>query len=78
MRRVVVTGLGLVSPVGCGVSTAWERIKAGTSGASKIEHFETDDLACKIAAMVPKVDGIGGGGPDRPRRGHVRQCSQTH
>ncbi len=64
MRRVVVTGLGLVSPVGCGVSTAWERIKAGTSGASKIEHFETEDLACKIAAMVPKIDGQGGGGPD--------------
>ncbi len=64
MRRVVVTGLGLVSPVGCGVSTAWERIKAGQSGASKIEHFETEDLACKIAAMVPYVDGRGGGGPD--------------
>ncbi len=66
MRRVVVTGLGLVSPVGCGVSTAWERIKAGHSGAGKIQHFETEDLACKIAAMVPRVDGQGGGGPDIP------------
>jgi len=66
MRRVVVTGLGLISPVGCGVSTAWERIKAGQSGAGKIQHFETEDLACKIAAMVPRVDGQGGGGPDIP------------
>ena len=64
MRRVVVTGLGLVSHVGCGVSTAWERIKAGQSGAGKIEHFETEDLACKIAAIIPRVDGRGGGGPD--------------
>lgn len=64
MRRVVVTGLGLVSPVGCGVSTVWERIKAGKSGAGKIEHFQTDDLGCSIAAMVPKLNGEGDGGPD--------------
>lgn len=66
MRRVVVTGLGLVSPVGCGVSSAWESVKAGKSGAGKIEHFEVDDLACTIAAMVPKVNGEGDGGPDIP------------
>jgi len=63
MRRVVVTGLGLVSPVGCGVETAWKNILAGSSGASKIEHFETGDLACKIAAIVPRADGRGGGAP---------------
>ena len=66
MRRVVVTGLGLVSPVGCGVPIAWENVKAGKSGAGKIEHFKTEDLACRIAAMVPKLNGEGGGGPDVP------------
>ncbi len=66
MRRVVVTGLGLVSPVGCGVPTAWENVKAGKSGAGKIEHFEVDDLSCKVAAMVPKITGEGDGGPDVP------------
>ncbi|MBL4766234.1 MAG: beta-ketoacyl-ACP synthase II [Rhodobacteraceae bacterium] len=64
MRRVVVTGLGLVTPVGCGVSTAWDNLLAGKSGAGRIEHFQTDDLACQIAAMVPRIDGRGGGGPD--------------
>lgn len=64
MRRVVVTGLGLVTPVGCGVSTAWDNLLAGKSGAGRIEHFQTDDLACQIAAMVPRIDGRGDGGPD--------------
>lgn len=64
MRRVVVTGLGIVSPVGCGVETAWKNLLAGNSGAGKIEHFEADDLACQVAAVVPRVDGRGGGGPD--------------
>jgi len=64
VRRVVVTGLGLVTPVGSGVDIAWANILGGKSGAKKIEHFETDDLACQIAAIVPRVDGRGGGGPD--------------
>jgi len=66
VRRVVVTGLGLVTPLGVGVDTAWNNLLAGQSGARLIEHFETDDLACKIAAIVPRVDGRGGGGPDIP------------
>lgn len=66
MRRVVVTGLGLVTPLGCGVETAWNNLLAGKSGAGRIEHFDTEDLACQIAAMVPRVDGRGGGGPDIP------------
>ena len=59
MRRVVVTGLGLVTPVGCGVDTAWKNILDGKSGASKIEHFDVSDLACKIAAIIPRADGRG-------------------
>ncbi|HHL42048.1 MAG TPA: beta-ketoacyl-[acyl-carrier-protein] synthase II [Hellea balneolensis] len=66
MRRVVVTGLGLVTPLGAGVDTVWDNILASKSGAGRIEHFETEDLACKIAAMVPRLDGRGGGGPDVP------------
>ena len=64
MRRVVVTGLGLVTPVGCGVDTAWKNILSGKSGASKIEHFDVSDLGCKIAATIPRVDGRAGGSPD--------------
>ena len=66
MRRVVVTGLGLVSPVGCGVETAWGNIIAGKSGASLIEHFDVSDLACKVAAVMPWVDGRAGGSPEMP------------
>ena len=64
MRRVVVTGLGLVTPVGCGVETAWKNILSGKSGASKIEHFDVSDLACKVAAVMPRVDGRAGGSSD--------------
>jgi len=64
MRRVVVTGLGLVSPVGCGVETAWGNILAGKSGASRIEHIDVSDLACKVAAVIPRVDGRAGGSPE--------------
>ena len=63
-RRVVVTGLGLVTPVGCGVDTAWKNILSSKSGASKIEHFDTSDLACKVAAVIPRVDGRAGGSAD--------------
>ncbi len=66
MRRVVVTGLGLVSPVGCDVETAWGNILAGKSGASLIEHFDVSDLACKVAAVIPRVDGRAGGSPEMP------------
>ena len=53
-RRVVVTGLGLVTPVGCGVEAAWQNILAGRSGARRITNFDVSDIACKIAASVPR------------------------
>ena len=60
MRRVVVTGLGTVNPLGCGVETAWANALAGKSGASKVDHFEVSDLACQIACQIPRGDGSDG------------------
>ncbi|MEW6643135.1 MAG: beta-ketoacyl-ACP synthase II [Pseudomonadota bacterium] len=60
MRRVVVTGLGMVSPLGCGVETTWQRIIKGESGARKVESFDVSDLPTKIACMVPRGDGSNG------------------
>ena len=66
MRRVVVTGLGTVNPLGCGVETTWANILAGKSGAVRIADFEVEDLACKIAARIPRGDGTDGTyNPDR-------------
>jgi 3-oxoacyl-[acyl-carrier-protein] synthase II len=57
MRRVVVTGLGLVTPLATGVEETWSRLVAGKSGARKITKFETSDLTTKIACDVPRGDG---------------------
>jgi len=54
MRRVVITGLGLVSPVGCGVEASWQALLAGANGARRIEEFEVDDLTCQIACFIPR------------------------
>ena len=60
MRRVVVTGLGLVTPLACGVDETWTRLLASKSGARKLEGFETSDLATKIGCQVPRGDGSNG------------------
>src|ERR1044072_1594366 len=60
MRRVVVTGLGMVTPLACGVEQTWQRLLAGHSGARKIEKFQVDDLAAKIACQIPRGDGSDG------------------
>jgi 3-oxoacyl-[acyl-carrier-protein] synthase II len=60
MRRVVITGLGLVTPLACGVEETWARLLAGQSGASPITKFKVDDLATKIACQVPRGDGSDG------------------
>src|ERR1700755_1341130 len=60
MRRVVVTGLGMVSPLGCGVETTWKRILDGRSGARRIDTFDVSDLPSKIACVVPRGDGSDG------------------
>ena len=60
MRRVVVTGLGMVTPLGCGVDTTWKRILDGQSGARKIDTFEVADLSSQIACVIPRGDGSDG------------------
>ncbi|PZR90721.1 MAG: beta-ketoacyl-[acyl-carrier-protein] synthase II [Stutzerimonas stutzeri] len=60
MRRVVVTGLGMVTPLGCGVEPSWSRILAGESGAGPITTFDVSDLPAHIACIVPRGDGSNG------------------
>ncbi|MEP3844778.1 MAG: beta-ketoacyl-ACP synthase II [Paracoccaceae bacterium] len=60
MRRVVVTGLGLVTPLADGVEASWERILDGQSGAGPIEQFDTDGLTTTYACEVPRGDGSDG------------------
>jgi 3-oxoacyl-[acyl-carrier-protein] synthase II len=64
MRRVVITGIGLVTPLGWGREITWNRILNGQSGANRISAFDPTDYACQVACEVPRVDGRGGGGPD--------------
>ena len=60
MRRVVVTGLGMVTPLGSGVDHNWSEITAGKSGISKIENFDVSDISCRIAGQVPGASQPGG------------------
>jgi 3-oxoacyl-[acyl-carrier-protein] synthase II len=64
MRRVVVTGIGLLTPLGQGTELTWQAILAGKSGAGRITTFDPEQYACQVACEVPRVDGRGGGGPD--------------
>jgi 3-oxoacyl-[acyl-carrier-protein] synthase II len=60
MRRVVVTGLGMVTPLGSGVETTWRRLLASASGARRIENFDVSDITCQIACQIPRGDGSDG------------------
>jgi 3-oxoacyl-[acyl-carrier-protein] synthase II len=60
MRRVVVTGLGMVTPLACGVDATWRNLLAGENGAGRISGFEIDDLACQVACQLPRGDGSEG------------------
>ena len=66
MRRVVVTGLGMVTPLAWGVEPTWRALLAGQSGAGRITTFDPEGYACQVACEVPRVDGRGGGGPGHP------------
>lgn len=60
MRRVVITGTGMVSPLGCGTEVTWSRLLAGQNGARLVTEFEIDDLSAKIACRIPVGDGSDG------------------
>ena len=64
MRRVVVTGMGLTTPLGNGVDINWKRLTSGVVGINKIENFDVSDLPCKIAGQVPNIDNDPEGGLD--------------
>ncbi|MEQ9653916.1 beta-ketoacyl-ACP synthase II, partial [Hyphomonas sp.] len=63
-RRVVITGIGIVSPLAFGREATWERLIAGKSGAGRIDVFDPEDMPCKIAFQVPWTNGRGGGAGD--------------
>ncbi|OXS99322.1 beta-ketoacyl-[acyl-carrier-protein] synthase II [Notoacmeibacter marinus] len=63
MRRVVATGVGMISPFGVGHEHTWKQILAGKSAARRVERFDVDDLACKIACSIPR-EGEGAYNPD--------------
>jgi 3-oxoacyl-[acyl-carrier-protein] synthase II len=60
MRRVVVTGLGMVTPLACGVEPTWQRLIEGQSGVRRIERFDVSDIPSKIAGQIPRGDGSDG------------------
>jgi 3-oxoacyl-[acyl-carrier-protein] synthase II len=64
MRRVVITGIGLITPLAAGREASWARLIEGRSGLRAIEHFNVADLPCRIAGQTPRIDGRAGGGPD--------------
>src|SRR5215470_668723 len=60
MRRVVVTGLGMVTPLACGVEATWRRLIDGQSGISRVERIDVSDLPARIAGQIPRGDGSDG------------------
>lgn len=60
MRRVVITGIGLISPFGMGAEHSWKELLTGRSAARRVSAFEVDDLPCKIAHIIPRGDGSNG------------------
>ena len=59
LRRVVVTGLGMVTPLANGVEQTWSRLLTGASGVRRVTRFDVSDLAAQIAAEVPRGNGPG-------------------
>ncbi|NBQ83231.1 MAG: beta-ketoacyl-[acyl-carrier-protein] synthase II [Alphaproteobacteria bacterium] len=60
MTRVVVTGMGILSPLGAGLDHNWSSLLDGQNGFGKIDRFEVDDIPCQIAGMIPRGDGSNG------------------
>ncbi|MGO8955006.1 MAG: beta-ketoacyl-ACP synthase II [Rhodomicrobium sp.] len=64
MRRVVITGIGLVTPLGCGADHVWSNLLAGKSGARRVAEFDVSDIACQIGFFIPRGSGPGEFNPD--------------
>jgi 3-oxoacyl-[acyl-carrier-protein] synthase II len=64
MRRVVVTGLGLVTPLGSGVEHVWSNLLAGKSGARRVTEFDVSDIPCQIGCFIPRGGEAGEYNPD--------------
>jgi len=64
MKRVVITGLGMVTPMACGVEPTWRRLLASDSATARVENFDVSDLPCQIAAQVPRGDAPDAFDPD--------------
>ncbi|MGO9472427.1 MAG: beta-ketoacyl-ACP synthase II [Rhodomicrobium sp.] len=64
MRRVVITGIGLVTPLGCGADRVWSNLIAGKSGARRVTEFDVSDIACQIGFFIPRGSGAGEFNPD--------------
>src|ERR1700751_6172756 len=64
LRRVGVTGLGMVSPIACGVGTPWRRLLASESAIARVDNFDVSGLPCKVAAQVPRGDAPDAFNPD--------------
>jgi len=60
LKRVVITGLGMVTPLGCGVEASWSRLLKADNAARRVEDFDVSDIACQIACRIPRGDGADG------------------
>ena len=60
MRRIVITGMGMVTPLGQGVDVNWKNVLAGKSGISRIQSFDVSDISCQIAGLIPEKNDING------------------
>ncbi|MGP7705744.1 beta-ketoacyl synthase N-terminal-like domain-containing protein, partial [Klebsiella pneumoniae] len=56
VKRIVVTGMGIVSPLGCGVQHVWQSLLAGKSGITRLSEQLVADIPCKVAGQVPSID----------------------
>lgn len=70
---IVITGMGIISPLGCGVKTVWQRLTAGQSGIDFIDRFATSDFPIKIAGQVPGIDSDPMGGFDADRIADLKE-----
>jgi hypothetical protein len=70
---IVITGMGIVSPLGCGVESVWQRLTQGQSGIGLIDRFDVEDFPVKIAGQVPGIEDDSSAGFDPDRVADVKE-----